>query len=153
MFEAGEVQVAGSEKARISEVRINSPDGHDSPIPLLKHGDNLEIFMKVGLNQEVEQAMVRVEIRKRELARGIIDIIDKDYKAFLLRNTGKEKVIKLTLQGIRLNAGIHHLFIVIADAVSGEILVRVNNVGKFQVSPIYASWTSEVWKGQWEILE
>lgn len=152
-FNTGEVMIAGSGKATITEVTIPGPVRSGSKIPILKHGDDFEAFIQLRIDDDVEQVLIRVEIRKEEFSQAIIDITDHDYKEFVLRNTRQAITLKLTLPNIQFNTGIHHLYIVVSDAASREILLKIDNIGKFQVSPIYASWAGEVREGQWEIIK
>lgn len=144
--------ILGTGGVTLESVRLRSPRStaqFGEPLEL-EYGETLEFEMVLQMNSEINRAVVQVLIWNKDML-AVLDVIGPELKGFLVENNAHGKhLIKLNLENIALNSGLHFLSVLVSAPDFSVQYLRQDNAAVLRMMTRTASGASTVTDGHWQ---
>ena len=147
-FEAEKSTVAGSGKAVIHDVEIDS--NGKKGIQQVNYLNELTINLCVTIDRQIKFPNIIVAFINQELNK--IAQCYSLFNRFTIPNSGERMHIMLSLPRVEFNPGIYSLEIVINSENYGEVLLKHSGIRKFQVTGDFIGYSPVLLMGEWSIV-
>ena len=154
-FSRQDQTIVGTGEVSVEDIEIRSGElsANNDTVLQLAHGDGLEIEMTVNMNPSIKDAVVQVLFWNMEML-PVLDVIGPKLKGFHFENnySGKTR-IRLNVQNLLLNSGVHFVSVVVSSPDFLVHYLRQDNAAEIRMITRTPSGAQSVTSGQWRIVE
>lgn len=153
MFSSGEQQIAGSGEVKVLALEMNSGSeranlGETLPV---KHGEDLNINIKLQVKEGIDDARMQLVIWNQELL-PVMDVLDSEFLGQpIKRNAKNEANVSVTIPKIPLNAGKHTISVIVNASDLSRNYCRHDKAGIINISAHSPSGAHVLMPVEWNI--
>ena len=154
-FSIGDEQTAGTGEAKLISLKLESINStiNEDQVLNLNHGEDLTILFGLKVDDYIKEYFVEIVIWNQQMI-PVLCVIAVDNFGFCIDNSQtNSQNLKLTLNKIELNAGLHNISILVSNKNGDKLYLRHDRAGTFNMPMEYSAGADLILKSDIQILK
>jgi lipopolysaccharide transport system ATP-binding protein len=156
-FAFGDVrQTVGTGEVVLAECRlnVNGVNHAGDAIPVVQFGSSLSFEFGLDIASHIDSVSVAAVIWDQQMRQVAVYVgAGESERQFVVENTAGRRRIRLEIDAVRFNSGVHAVTLGVVDAPTRKHLLRVDQALQFNVEHYVPNEGGTIWPGAWRVID